>query len=64
MKGRPFDTNQLKRLKTAGYVCVERAWLPEAFAKRVEQRAEMHREDVERIANTPLPRGRPKKAAE
>ena len=64
MKGRPFDTNQLKRLKAAGYVCVERAWLPEADAALIEQQAAKHREDVERIAATPLPRGRPRKAAE
>lgn len=64
MSTRGFDTNQRIRLNRAGYVCVERAWLPEAFARRVEQQAEMHREDVERIANTPLPRGRPRKAAE
>lgn len=59
-----FDTNQRSRLKLAGYVCVERVWLPEADAARIEQQAAMHREDVERIANTALPRGRPRKAAE
>ena len=59
-----FDTNQRGRLRRAGYVCVERVWLPEAFARRVEQQADMHREDVERIANTPLRQGRPRKAAE
>lgn len=59
-----FDTNQRGRLRRAGYACVERVWLPEAEAGHIEQQADMHREDVERIANTPLPRGRPRKAAE
>lgn len=45
-------------------VITMRGWVPAAYAKRVLEQVEMHREDVERIKAEPArPRGRPKRSA-
>ena len=51
-----------RRLEAAGYVALS-GWVPAAYAAKVMQQVEMHREDVERIAEEERPRGRPKAAA-
>lgn len=50
------------RLRARGYVALS-GWVPAAYAKRVLEQVEMHREDVERIKAEPArPRGRPKRS--
>lgn len=49
----------------AGYVSLRSldGWVPEAFARRIREQVEMHRDDAERAAKAaPRPRGRPAKA--
>jgi hypothetical protein len=51
---------QKRRLERAGFTHVS-AWLPAAYAVKVEQQAEFHAEDVAKVLNEPAkPRGRPK----
>lgn len=52
-----------RRLERAGYVALT-GWVPAAYAATVMAQVEMHREDVERVADEPVPRGRPRKDAE
>ena len=47
-----------RRLEAAGYVHVS-GWVPAAYAAKVAQQIEMHREDVEKAAEVVKPRGRP-----
>ena len=55
------DTKR-RRLERAGYVHVS-GWVPAAYAARVAQQVEMHREDVARLLAEPAkPRGRPRKS--
>jgi hypothetical protein len=52
---------QKRRLERAGYVHLS-GWVPAAYAAKVMQQVEMHRDDVERVVAEPaMPRGRPKR---
>jgi hypothetical protein len=51
-----------RRLERAGYVHLS-GWVPTAYALRVAQQVDMHREDVAKVlALPPKPRGRPPKS--
>ena len=54
---------QKRRLERAGYVHLS-GWVPAAYAKRVLEQVEMHRDDVAKVLAEPArPRGRPPKTA-
>lgn len=57
----PRNTKR-QRLESAGYT-FKSGWLPigNPAARMFGQQVEMHRDDVERIAETGKPSGRPKK---
>jgi hypothetical protein len=53
---------QKRRLERAGFVHVS-AWVPAAYAARVQQQADFYRDDVARVLAEPAkPRGRPPKS--
>jgi hypothetical protein len=52
-----------RRLTDAGFVHVS-AWLPAAYAARVQAQADTYRDEVLRVLDAPAaPRGRPRKFA-
>lgn len=60
----PSRETQSGRLERAGYVHLS-GWVPAAYAKRVQDQIDMHREDVEKIKHAPARRpGRPRKTGD
>lgn len=57
------NTTKRQRLESAGYRHVA-GWVPQAYAVKVEYQIAAHAEDVQRIAETSKPSGRPRKQGE
>lgn len=51
-----------RRLEAAGYVALK-GWVPRAYGERVMQEVDRHAEDVARVADEPMPAGRPARRA-